>query len=211
MSITVAVRTRVVLVDDLPTFRLGLAAACARAGLTVDEPDHLGPWAQHRDVAAIVTLGRCDGWTALKTIRASSPTATVLGLLPCCDIVSYREALEAGATAVAAHDSDPDHLVSTLITAVQGQVVLPVELVTTLVERLPVRGAERAAVLNELDLELLRLLNKGETVTAIARRLHMAPRTIDRRLQNMYLRMGVQTRLQAVAWAAYWRVLQPWV
>ncbi|MGH8906263.1 MAG: LuxR C-terminal-related transcriptional regulator [Egibacteraceae bacterium] len=134
----------------------------------------------------------------------------MLGLLPCFDVASCREALEAGATAVAPHDSDPDHLVSTLVTAVHGKVVLPVEFVTTLVERLHTRGAERAAMLSELDLELLRLLNKGETVTAIAHKLHMAPRTVDRRLQNMYLRMGVRTRLQAIAWAAYWRVLQPW-
>jgi DNA-binding NarL/FixJ family response regulator len=198
------------LVDDLPTFRLGLAAACVRAGLTVDETESLGSWARLRDTAAIITLGRSGGWTALKTVRRSSSATTILGLLPRYDVASCREALEAGATAVEAHDSDPDHLVSTLIAAVEGRVVLPVELVTSLVDRLRIRHAERAALLSDLDVELLRSLNNGETVTAIAHRLHMAPRTVDRRLQSLYARMGVRSRLQAVAWAAYWRVLQPW-
>jgi DNA-binding NarL/FixJ family response regulator len=111
---------------------------------------------------------------------------------------------------VAAYDSDPDHLVSTLIAAVDGHVVLPAEFVAEFGDQLRVRRAERAAMLSELDLELLRLLYKGETLTAIANRLHMAPRTVDRRVQGMFLRMGVRTRLQAVAWAVHWRVLQPW-
>jgi DNA-binding NarL/FixJ family response regulator len=202
-------RIRVALVDDLPAFREGLAAACSRAGLTVDQPDNLDLWARHRNTAAIVTLGCSSGWSALETIRTSSSATTVLGLVPCYDVALCQKALESGATSVAAHDGDPDDLVATLIAAVEGRVVLPVGLVATFVDQLRTHRAERAAVLNDLDLAMLRLLNKGETVTMIAHKLHMAPRTVDRHLQNMYRRMGVNTRLQAVAWAVHWRVLHP--
>ena len=95
MVASVAVGTHVAIVDDLSSFRVGLSAACFRAGLTLDEPTDLSSWARRRNAAAIITLSCARGWSALKTIRQSS-TVTVLGLLPRCDVVHAGKRLRLG-------------------------------------------------------------------------------------------------------------------
>ncbi len=210
MVTSIAVRTRVALFDDMPDFRMSLRIACSNAGLMLDQVENVGEWVGCQDAAVVVTLDRPDRWAVLRTIRRSSSEIVIFALLLHCDVSACYAALEAGATVVAARDSEPEHLVTTLLAALKGQIVLPAALVEAFVDQFRTRHADRAAVLSELDIELLRMLKRGETVTAMAQRLHMASRTVDRRLQNLYRRMGVRTRLQAVAWAVHWRVLDPW-
>jgi DNA-binding NarL/FixJ family response regulator len=52
------------------------------------------------------------------------------------------------------------------------------------------------------ELAVLRLLADGHTGFGIARRLGMAPRTVDKHLENAYRKLGVHDRLTAVRVAA---------
>lgn len=52
------------------------------------------------------------------------------------------------------------------------------------------------------DLHLLRLLAEGMTVGAIGRRLDASERTVRRRVRAVCDRLGVDTAIQAVVWAA---------
>ena len=52
------------------------------------------------------------------------------------------------------------------------------------------------------DLQLLSLLGEGLSVEQLARRTNASERTVRRRCRSICDRLGVQTPIQAVVWAA---------
>ncbi|HZC72111.1 MAG TPA: hypothetical protein VE442_15565 [Jatrophihabitans sp.] len=56
--------------------------------------------------------------------------------------------------------------------------------------------------LDEEDLRLLALVAAGLPAPAVAHRLNTSPRTLQRRIRDVRDRIGVQTTIEAVAWAA---------
>jgi DNA-binding NarL/FixJ family response regulator len=62
-------------------------------------------------------------------------------------------------------------------------------------------GAAGTAGLTERELEVLRLLAAGKTNSAIASALHLAAKTVDRHVSNIYAKLGVSSRAAATAYA----------
>jgi len=60
---------------------------------------------------------------------------------------------------------------------------------------------ERSPVLNDRDLQLLRLLADGATVAEVAARLFCSERTVKYALHQLLERFGLRNRVHAVAWA----------
>ncbi|SEM98510.1 LuxR C-terminal-related transcriptional regulator [Nonomuraea pusilla] len=56
--------------------------------------------------------------------------------------------------------------------------------------------------LSDADVALLAELAKGVTVDRVGRRLDVSGRTVRRRLRGICDRIGVDTAIEAVAWAA---------
>jgi DNA-binding NarL/FixJ family response regulator len=57
------------------------------------------------------------------------------------------------------------------------------------------------AGLTERELEVLRLLAAGKTNSAIGSALHLAAKTVDRHVSNIYAKLGVSSRAAATAYA----------
>ncbi|MBI4609015.1 MAG: response regulator transcription factor [Candidatus Rokubacteria bacterium] len=55
--------------------------------------------------------------------------------------------------------------------------------------------------LTRRELEVLRLLTAGADTKAIAERLHVSPATVRNHVQNIFGKLGVHSRLEAVAHA----------
>ena len=69
-------------------------------------------------------------------------------------------------------------------------------------ERLAGPGPDRAAGgLTGRELQVLRLVAAGETNHAIASALHLADKTVDRHVTNIYAKLGVSSRAAATAYA----------
>jgi PAS domain S-box-containing protein len=86
------------------------------------------------------------------------------------------------------------------------------ELLTLVQERPspPASDAGAAAprsVLTRRELELLRLMTLGLNTAAAAERLHVSPATIRNHVQNIFGKLGVHSRLEAVAYANKHRLL----
>jgi DNA-binding NarL/FixJ family response regulator len=64
------------------------------------------------------------------------------------------------------------------------------------------RGAVPPSGLDEPDIQLLRLIAEGLPLDAVARRLQLSDRTVRRRLKAIRDRLGVDSSIQLIAWAA---------
>lgn len=78
------------------------------------------------------------------------------------------------------------------------------ELLRVVSERLQSPAAPRAdteTVLSRRELEILRLMAGGANTKALAERLNVSPATIRNHAQNIFAKLGVHSRLEAVAYA----------
>jgi len=61
--------------------------------------------------------------------------------------------------------------------------------------------------LTRRELEILRLVASGADTKAVAERLHVSPATVRNHVQSIMGKLGVHSRLQAVAYATAHRLL----
>jgi DNA-binding CsgD family transcriptional regulator len=68
-------------------------------------------------------------------------------------------------------------------------------------------GVDHSSVLSRRELEVLRLVALGLNTRAAAARLHVSPATVRNHVQNLFAKLGVHSRLEAVAYASRHRLL----
>lgn len=83
------------------------------------------------------------------------------------------------------------------------------ELLTLVHERLaaPPPGSEPGNVLTRREIEVLRLMASGANTKTTAETLHVSPATVRNHVQNILGKLGVHSRLEAVAYANKYRLL----
>ena len=64
-----------------------------------------------------------------------------------------------------------------------------------------------SGTLTRRELEVLRLMGGGANTKVAAERLHVSPATIRNHAQNIFGKLGVHSRLEAVAYATRHRLL----
>jgi DNA-binding NarL/FixJ family response regulator len=110
--------------------------------------------------------------------------------------------LKAGATGYLLKEEDPSTIVEGVRAVAQGKTWLS----STVAESLVGQAAEEEKptleeMLSERELEVLRLLAQGYTNTQIAEKLAISESTVKNHVTNLYDRLGVHSRAEAVAWA----------
>jgi len=60
------------------------------------------------------------------------------------------------------------------------------------------RAAAREAELSSRELEILRLLGKGNNTAAIAEKLHISRTTVNNHVQHILRKLGAHNRLEAI-------------
>ena len=71
----------------------------------------------------------------------------------------------------------------------------------------PTAVPDDTTALTRRELEVLRLMAGGANTKALAERLHVSPATIRNHAQNIFAKLGVHSRLEAVAYATQHRLL----
>jgi len=144
----------------------------------------------------------CDGehhWEALQHSVDEVGVVTI-AVLPFLDLEGYVRALSLGVDGVVYADTSSVITADVMVAASQGEVLLPSQAAQAMAK---LAHRERPSTeLDAVDLELLRALSEGTTVAQIAGRLHYSERTVRRYLQNVYLRLGVRNRAEAITTAA---------
>lgn len=197
---------RVLLVDDHPVVRRGLRALLDSIdGLVVvgeaADGDHAIREAQlnRPDVVLMdLQMPTVDGVTATERLRLAAPQAAVLVLTMYDDEATVAAALTAGASGYLLKGADQDEIVRAITAVAAGQTILGATLDLRLLSGPAADAPKPFPTLSEREHQILELLSTGLTTTAIARRLHLAPKTVSNQLTTIFSELGVTNRSQAI-------------
>jgi DNA-binding CsgD family transcriptional regulator len=79
-----------------------------------------------------------------------------------------------------------------------GEALIPMQVARRLMVEPNAGGSVDVIALDRLEIELLRGVFDGETVVSLGERFHFSERTVRRRLQSAYLKLGVDDRTGAI-------------
>jgi DNA-binding NarL/FixJ family response regulator len=107
------------------------------------------------------------------------------------------ETLRAGADGYVLKDIVPDELARAIRAVARGEVLVQPQLVSRLLSRVGKQG--RGDTLTARELEVLRLLARGLRNKEIAARLYVSERTVNFHLANIYQKLNVSGRTEALS------------
>ncbi|HXN79162.1 MAG TPA: response regulator transcription factor [Candidatus Dormibacteraeota bacterium] len=216
MSQSPAVPVRVLVVQDHPL----LASAIARV-LDSEEDLSVVAIARRGDEAAILAaqhtpsvvlmdfrLPDLSGPVAAARIRAAVPSAAIVFHSAEESEDALLDAIDAGAIAYLTKSATADEIIRAVRKASVGEVLIPVGLFAKAIARQRKVGNEKQArekLLAEFtprELDVLRLLAGGHDTQTLARRLGIAPHTVEWHVTHVIEKLRVHSKLQAVIAAA---------
>lgn len=177
-----------VILHPSTSFRAGLAAAFTDRSIVVLDGEGQE---QDTDRGRILVLADGSYRSILETQDALS---TVIVLVDDLNPAAYQDALARGADGVAHVDASPETIAQVAYAAVGGEVVLPTEIARLMAGRPRTTEID----LSTEDIQLLQRLSEGLTVNQLAGEVYSSERSLRRRLQNIYVRLGVGGRVEAM-------------
>jgi two-component system response regulator NreC len=188
--------------------RLAAAAAEGVGDVTVVTTIDVEIWSSLRPTIVVLDLAGGSDLSAVATIVDHAPLARVVVLSDRDDGPVVLEAMRRGVYGFVRKPDGLHELAETLTRIAAGERVVPPELERSAVDELRrfARQAHAASVvetsITAREREILALAAEGFTTHQIGRRLGISPRTVEAHIAKLYRKLGVKTRLQAVARAA---------
>lgn len=191
---------RVLTVDDHAVVRAGIAAmlanepdmqVVAEAG---DGGEAVARYGVHRPDVVLMDLRmpRIDGVSAIAEILSTDPGARIVALTTYEGDTDIYRALRAGACAYLVKDILGTELTAAIRAAANGQRVIPERVAHTLAQFTP------RIELTAREVEVLRLVAKGLRNEQIARVIGRTTGTVKVHVKNIFEKLGVDDRTQAV-------------
>ena len=205
---------RTILIDDHTAFAEALAVALsAQSDITV-----VGcaatPWAaralldQQVNVAVIdLQFGGHDALELAREIRLLAPSIALVLMSDTPDALVLETMLSLGARGFVHKGQGVQHIIDAVRSAETDQIALPAAMFTDFVSRSQGRSDRTRAsdrlrmLLTERECEILTLMAEGHSTRDIAARLVLSVNTVRSHVQNTLTKLGVNSRLQAVALA----------
>lgn len=163
----------------------------------------------HPDVVVLdIDLGDVDPVLLILDVRDAAPSASVLALSDRSDGINVLNTMRAGAAGYVVKADGLASVGEAIRRVAAGESVIGPELEHAAVlelgrfARQAREGAEIVSQLTSREREILASLADGATTKQIARRLGISPRTVETHIAKLYRKLGVRTRVQAVARAA---------
>lgn len=200
---------RVLIADDHPLFRGGLRALLAgEPSIEVVGEAETGTEAielagrYHPDVVLMdLTMPDTDGIEATRRIVAEEPDVAVLVLTMLEDEASLAAAMRAGARGYLLKGADGTEAVRAIQAVAAGEAIFGTEMASRVLDRLREGGEPITASLPELtkrEREILELMAQGHPNPVIATRVFLTEKTVRNYVSNIFTKLGVDNRVEAV-------------
>ena len=211
---TEALDTRVLVIDDHPLFRKGVAdlldmePALELVGEAADGATGLAlARALAPDLILLdLNMKGLDGIETLRRLRADEALDARIVMLTVSDTeADVVAALRTGADGYLLKDMEPEDILAQLKEAMRGRLVISPQL-TELIAR-ALREAPAGpqhpdqAGLTPREREILDLIAQGYSNKLIARELDVAVGTVKVHVKHLLKKLGLKTRVEAAVWA----------
>ena len=209
---TVGVRAviRVAIVDDQPLFTDGLGRIVEAqpemevVGVAHDGESGVKMCQELRPDVILMDINMpvMDGVTATSKVRDLLPEAKVLILTVHADDVHVFRGIKSGATGYLLKDCTPEDLSRAIKTVHAGDTIMAPEIARKMLLAFEEADQEPSAPsLTYRELEVVRSLARGLGNKQIARDLHISEKTVRNHVSNIYKKLHVYDRTQAVLYA----------
>jgi DNA-binding NarL/FixJ family response regulator len=202
---------RLLVVDDHPIWRDGIAERLAAAGLTVvgtagDGAQALRLARATRPQLVLLDLHLPDlaGAEVTRRLLAEDPSLPVLVLSASGERQDVLDAVTAGATGYLTKSASLDEVVAAVRSAAAGEAVFTPGLAGLVLgeyRRLVGTPEPETPRLTKRETEVLRLVAKGLTYREIAERLVLSHRTVQNHVQNTLTKLQLHNKAQLVRYA----------
>ncbi len=154
------------------------------------------------DVALVdISMPGLNGIEVTRDVKSRTPEVAVLVLTVHDEDVYVRAILEAGAAGYLLKDVSGPDLVAAIRAVATGEAVMAPGATDALFRALVTaheREPDREHDLTDRELDVLRLASTGMSNNQIADRLEMSPRTVQSHLRNIFEKLEVASRTEAV-------------
>src|SRR5215831_17968180 len=203
---TGTVTMRVLIVDDHPIVASGCRAVLA------GEPDEIELLeasdaesgervfaAEQPDISVIdINLPTVSGFELARRMLAHSASARIIMFSMNDDPVYVARALEIGAKGYVAKTGDPNDLVEAIREVSKGATYLPSAIARSIAIAGPAVAQNPLSRLNSREMEILRLLSAGKTLSEIAWLVHSPYKTVANTSSIIRHKLGVRTPAELV-------------
>ncbi len=204
--------TRIMLVDDHPMMRRGMRqliemqddlqviaeAGSGEEALTIAaslEPDM---------ILMDLNMKGMNGIQTIEALRNNGITACILMITVSDNDEDVIAALRAGADGYLLKDLEPEELISALLQAERGQLVLSPQLTRILASTLREEKIDRrglAAELTARERQILAMIAASSSNKLIARELGITEATVKVHVKNLLKKLNFHSRVEAAVWA----------
>jgi DNA-binding NarL/FixJ family response regulator len=195
---------RVVIADDHPSYRQGLARLLSASGIEVAAEAGNG-WAALRAVereaphVAVLDLHMpgMSGTEVTRRLTAGSPPHRVIIMSVSSDEADVDAALRAGASGYLLKDGPVEDVVAGIRAVASGESLFSPKIGSMLLRRLRERGSPDRVSLSPRELEVLKLVVEGRSNEKIGERLCIDAGTARNHVSHILSKLGVDNRVQA--------------
>ena len=209
---------RVVLIDDHPLLRQGVAMALQRSGqihVIADAATAEAGLSAVREarpdvVVCDLTLPDKSGIEVVRILKAEQPELPVLILSMHEEELYAERCLRAGAKGYVTKSESPRQLVAAVLTVASGRLYASPELaqrlLTQAVSPVPVAAERDAGVrsLSDREFEVFELVGRGYTAKEIASQLGLSSKTVDVHRARIRTKLGLATTPDLTHFAVRW-------
>jgi len=210
---------RVVLVDDHPVYRAGLARLLRESGIDViaEVPNGEAALGVVEELAPDVVvmdlnMPGMSGLEATQRLVAQSPATRVLIVSVSAQEADVTDAILAGASGYVLKESPVEEVVAGIRAAAAGQSLISPRIATMLMQRIRDAGGAvdmelAPAHLSARELEVLGLMAEGKSNHEIAEALVISPSTVHNHISSILMKLQVENRVQAAVRAVRNRLI----